>query len=210
MNEYNNSVFTEYLCTLIFFMIHLILFGPPGSGKGTQAVKLAEKYNLVHISTGDLFRHETSQKTELGLKALEFMSQGMLVPDEITIGMLKKKVKSLPDACGFIYDGFPRTIAQANALDHMLEENNDSISILLSLDVPEEEIVKRILNRGISSGRPDDNDESIIRKRIQVYLQETAAVFEHYAVNRKSKSINGLGTIEEIFLRLCSHIDPLC
>ena len=192
-----------------FFMIHLILFGPPGSGKGTQAVKLAEKYNLVHISTGDLFRFETSQKTVLGLKALEFMSQGMLVPDEITIGMLKKKVSSMPDAGGFIYDGFPRTIAQANALDHMLNERNERICILLSLEVPEEEIVKRILKRGIDSGRTDDNDESIIRKRIQVYLKETTAVFEHYNQFDKSISINGLGSIDEIFERLCKHIDSL-
>ena len=190
-------------------MIHLILFGPPGSGKGTQAVKLAEKYNLVHISTGDLFRFETSQKTVLGLKALEFMSQGMLVPDEITIGMLKKKVSSMPDAGGFIYDGFPRTIAQANALDHMLNERNERICILLSLEVPEEEIVKRILKRGIDSGRTDDNDESIIRKRIQVYLKETTAVFEHYNQFDKSISINGLGSIDEIFERLCKHIDSL-
>lgn len=199
-----------YLCTSIFFMIHLILFGPPGSGKGTQAVKLAEKYNLIHISTGDLFRHETSQKTELGLKALEFMSQGMLVPDEITIGMLKNKVHSMPDADGFIYDGFPRTIAQANALDDMLQQDNESITILLSLEVPEEEIVKRILIRGKSSGRPDDNDESIIRKRIQVYLKETAAVYNHYDKFQKSKTINGMGSIEEIFNRLCAHIDPVC
>ncbi len=190
-------------------MIHLVLFGPPGSGKGTQAVKLAEKYNLVHISTGDLFRFETSQKTELGLKALEYMSQGMLVPDEITIGMLKKKVHSVPDNRGIIYDGFPRTIAQAEALDQMLAEDNEGIDLLLSLDVPEQEIVKRILERGKSSGRSDDNDESIIRARIQVYKNETAVVFEHYQCYNKSKSVNGLGNIEEIFDRLCKHIDPL-
>ncbi|MGB4969535.1 MAG: adenylate kinase [Saprospiraceae bacterium] len=191
-------------------MIHLILFGPPGSGKGTQAVKLAEKYDLYHISTGDLFRFETSQKTELGLKALEFMSRGMLVPDEITIGMLKKKMESMPEVNGFIYDGFPRTQPQANALDDLLNETGQSISILLSLDVPEQEIVKRILNRGLSSGRTDDNDESIIRKRIQVYLKETSIVFEHYACTGKSKSINGIGSIEEIFERLCMHLDLLC
>jgi adenylate kinase len=191
-------------------MIHLILFGPPGSGKGTQAIRLAEKYHLVHISTGDLFRYETSQKTELGLKALEYMTQGMLVPDEITIGMLKKKVRSLPDAGGFIYDGFPRTITQADALDQMLSERKEAISTLLSLDVPETEIVNRIIKRGADSGRPDDSDEIIIKKRIQVYLKETAAVFEHYAQEHKSKTINGLGSIEEIFERLCRHIDPLC
>ncbi len=190
-------------------MIHLILFGPPGSGKGTQAVKLADKYNLVHISTGDLFRYETSQKTELGLKALEYMSQGKLVPDAITIGMLKKKVHSMQDSGGIIYDGFPRTIAQAEALDQMLAEDQESINLLLSLEVPDEEIVKRILARGQNSGRPDDNDESIIRTRIQVYQNETAAVFEYYNCFHKSKSVNGLGSIDEIFNRLCKQIDPL-
>lgn len=191
-------------------MLHIILFGPPGSGKGTQAVMLADKYGLVHISTGDLFRYETSQKTELGLKALEFMSQGMLVPDHITIKMLQNKVESMNEASGFIYDGFPRTIAQAVALDEMLKGRNENISILLSLEVPEEEIIKRILKRGLSSGRPDDNDESIIRTRIQVYLKETAAVFNHYAETGISKRVNGIGSIEEIFKRLCNYIDPLC
>lgn len=191
-------------------MIHLILFGPPGSGKGTQAEKISKKYDLFHISTGDLFRQETSQKTELGLKALEYMSQGMLVPDEITIGMLKKKMASIPDVRGFIFDGFPRTQPQANALDELLKESGHKITILLSLEVPEEEIVKRILNRGISSGRPDDNDEQIIRKRIQVYLEETSVVYDHYACFNVSHSINGIGTIDEIFERLSAHIDPLC
>ncbi len=198
-----------YLCGLIFFMIHLILFGPPGSGKGTQAVKLAEYFNLTHISTGDLFRYEIDQKSELGLKALEFMGQGQLVPDEITIGMLKKKLLSVPDTHGIIYDGFPRTIAQAKSLDSMLAEDHQQIDLLLSLEVPDEEIVKRILIRGKSSGRPDDNDESIIRTRIQVYTNETAVVFEHYAALHKSKSINGLGSIDDIFERLCHCIDPL-
>lgn len=198
-----------YLCGLIFFMIHLILFGPPGSGKGTQAVKLAEYFNLTHISTGDLFRYEIEQKSELGLKALEFMGQGQLVPDEITIGMLKKKLLSVPDTHGIIYDGFPRTIAQAKSLDSMLAEDDQQIDLLLSLEVPDEEIVKRILNRGKSSGRPDDNDESIIRTRIQVYSNETAVVFEHYAGYNKSKPINGLGSIDDIFERLCRCIDPL-
>ncbi len=191
-------------------MIHIILFGPPGSGKGTQAAKMVEKYKLAHISTGDLFRSETSQKTELGLKALEYMSKGMLVPDEITIGMLKNKVASMPDVKGVIYDGFPRTAPQALALDNMLCEKNEEIGILLSLEVPEEEIISRILNRGLSSGRPDDNDEAIIRKRIQVYLSETAIVFEHYHKSGKSFKVDGVGSIDEIFDRLCAHVDRIC
>ncbi|HEX5625923.1 MAG TPA: adenylate kinase [Saprospiraceae bacterium] len=191
-------------------MIQLILFGPPGSGKGTQAEKLSAKYGLYHISTGDLFRSETAQKTELGLKALEYMSKGMLVPDEITIGMLRKKLDSMSEVNGFIYDGFPRTQAQAEALDRMLAGKGETISLLLSLEVPEEEIVKRILNRSLTSGRPDDSDETIIRKRIQVYLKETSVVFDHYACADKSKHVDGLGSIEEIFNRLSSHIDPLC
>jgi len=199
-----------YLCGSNFFMIQFILFGPPGSGKGTQAAKLAEKYDLYHISTGDLFRSETANKTALGLKALEFMSQGQLVPDEITIGMLKNKMAALQQVSGFIYDGFPRTSPQADALDCLLQESNQSIDLLLSLQVPEDEIVKRILNRGKTSGRSDDNDETIIRKRIQVYLDETSIVFEHYARMGKSKHIDGMGTIDEIFERLCAELDPIC
>lgn len=190
-------------------MIHLILFGPPGSGKGTQAEKLIEHYQLAHISTGDLFRAETSQKTELGLQALEYMSKGQLVPDAITIGMLRKKVDSMPDVKGVIYDGFPRTAAQAMALDEMLCEKNEEISLLLALDVPEEEIVSRLLNRGLTSGRPDDQNEEIIRKRFQVYLKETTVVYNHYASHGKSKMVNGVGSIEDIFSRLCEQIDPL-
>ncbi len=190
-------------------MLHLILFGPPGSGKGTQAEKLVEKYRLAHISTGDLFRAETGQKTELGLKALEYMSKGQLVPDEITIGMLRNKVNSMPDAAGVIYDGFPRTAAQAVALDDLLCEKNEEIGLLLALEVPEEEIVGRLLNRGLTSGRSDDQDEHIIRKRYQVYLEETAVVYNHYAALGKSIKVNGLGSIEDIFQRLSGHIDPL-
>lgn len=191
------------------FMIHLILFGPPGSGKGTQAALLVEKYNLYHISTGDLFRSETSQKTALGLKALEYMEKGMLVPDEVTIGMLKNKVNSLPDVKGFIYDGFPRTAAQALALDDFLCDQNEEVNLLLALNVPEEEIVQRLLLRGETSGRPDDNDEAVIRKRFQVYLSETAIVFDHYRQFNKSISVDGLGSIDDIFQRLCTQIDQL-
>lgn len=190
-------------------MKNLILFGPPGSGKGTQAAKLIEKYHLVHISTGDLFRYEMGNNTPLGLQAKAFMAEGKLVPDEVTIGMLRNKVEAHPEAKGFIFDGFPRTIPQAEALDTLLAEMNTAIAGLIALEVDDEEIVQRILNRGITSGRPDDNDESVVRKRIQVYKNETTPVFEYYAQQDKSHSIPGMGEIEVIFDRLCSAIDQL-
>lgn len=190
-------------------MKNLILFGPPGSGKGTQAAKLIEKYHLVHISTGDLFRYEMGNNTPLGLQAKAFMAEGKLVPDEVTIGMLRNKVEAHPEAKGFIFDGFPRTIPQAEALDALLAEMNTAIAGLIALEVDDEEIVQRILNRGITSGRPDDNDESVVRKRIQVYKNETTPVFEYYAQQDKSHSIPGMGEIEVIFDRLCSAIDQL-
>jgi len=189
-------------------MIHLILFGPPGSGKGTQADKLIKKYNLFHISTGDLFRAETTQKTPLGLKALEFMNQGILVPDEITIGMLKNKLHDLKHVSGIIYDGFPRTIAQAIALDHLLSESEEEIQILIALEVPDQEIVRRIVKRGITSGRADDSDESIIQKRMDEYRLKTSEVFDFYLQKNKSKSIDGMGSVDEIFDRICIELDP--
>lgn len=183
-------------------MLNLILFGPPGSGKGTQAQKIVDKYNLLHISTGDLFRYEMGNDTPLGLKAKEFIKKGELVPDEITIGMLQNKVNANPDVKGYIFDGFPRTIAQAEALDEFLASKDTAVSILLALDVNDDEIVKRILNRGLTSGRPDDNDESIIRNRISVYNDETAQVFDYYNEQDKSMKISGIGTIDEIFDRI--------
>ena len=188
-------------------MINLILFGPPGSGKGTQAKYIVEKYGLLHISTGDLFRYEMGNNTPLGIKAKQFMAKGELVPDEITIGMLKNKVDANPDVNGYIFDGFPRTIPQAEALDEFLAEKEQSISILLALDVDDEEIVQRILNRGKTSGRADDNDEEIIRNRIDVYTKETSPIFDHYAQSEKSTKIDGIGSIEEIFERICSILD---
>lgn len=190
-------------------MIHLILFGPPGSGKGTQAAKLVEHYGLAHISTGDLFRYEMSNNTPLGLKAKEYMAEGRLVPDEVTIGMLKNKVDSLGDVTGIIFDGFPRTVAQAEALDALLAERGEAITALLSLSVTEEEIVKRILLRGKTSGRPDDNDESIIRQRIQVYLDETTPVEDHYAAQGKTRHIEGIGSIDSIFTALTDAVDAV-
>jgi len=190
-------------------MLNLILFGPPGSGKGTQAANLVDHYKLLHISTGDLFRYEMGNDTPLGIKAKEYISKGELVPDEVTIGMLKNKVNSTPEAKGYIFDGFPRTIAQAEALDSFLEEKNGTISILVALDVDDNEIVKRLLNRGLTSGRADDNDEDIIRNRIAVYNNETAQVFDYYATVNKSVKVEGIGSIDDIFDRLKTEIDKV-
>lgn len=184
-------------------MINLILFGPPGSGKGTQATKLADKYNLIHISTGDLFRYEMGNDTPLGLKAKEFISKGELVPDSITVGMLENKLNKHLDSAGFILDGFPRTIAQAESLDKIFAEKEMSVSKLIALDVEEEELVKRLIGRGKTSGRSDDSDENIIRNRIKVYHQETSPVFNYYNDQKLSHTVNGIGSIDEIFQRLC-------
>ena len=190
-------------------MLNLILFGPPGSGKGTQASKLVEKYHLLHISTGDLFRYEMGNDTELGKQAKKYMSEGHLVPDEVTIGMMKNKLEMHLEANGYIFDGFPRTITQAEALDKLLSDKGQKINALVALSVNDEEIVNRILLRGETSGRPDDNDEAIVRNRIQVYNDETAPVFDYYAKSDSALQIEGLGTIEEIFDRLCQAIDKL-
>ena len=188
-------------------MLNIILFGPPGSGKGTQATNLVDHYDLLHISTGDLFRYEMGNNTPLGLEAKSYIAKGNLVPDEVTIGMLKNKVNANPDVKGYIFDGFPRTIAQAEALDLFLKEKDSEITVLSALDVDDDEIVKRILNRGLTSGRADDNDESIIRNRIATYNDETAQVFDYYAKSNKSIKVSGIGSIEEIFDRLKAAID---
>lgn len=190
-------------------MINLILFGPPGSGKGTQAAKLVEKYQLLHISTGDLFRYEMGNDTPLGLKAKSYIAKGELVPDAVTVGMLRNKVEANPDVEGYIFDGFPRTIPQCEALDELLSEKGETISKLIMLDVPDAEIVARIKKRGETSGRADDLDESIIRNRIDVYKKETTPVFDYYAEKDKSVKINGVGGIEDIFTRLSEEIDVL-
>ena len=190
-------------------MLNIILFGPPGSGKGTQASKLIEKYNLFHISTGDMFRFELSNNTELGQLARSYMEKGQLVPDSVTISMLEKRVEDNPDVKGFIFDGFPRTTTQAEALDAFLAARGESITGLIELVVNEDEIVKRILLRGASSGRTDDNDESIIRNRFTVYRNETTPVGEHYAALDKAQKVEGVGTIDEIFDKLCTTIDGL-
>jgi len=187
----------------------LVFFGPPGSGKGTQAAKMIDKYGLVHISTGDLFRYEMGNNTPLGLEAKSYMAKGELVPDSVTIGMLRNKVEAHPDAAGFIFDGVPRTIPQAEALDEMLAEKGSSVHALIALQCDDEEIIQRIKKRGETSGRPDDNDENIIRNRIQVYKNETTPVFDFYAGHGKSHSIVGIGDIEEIFDRISAVVDQL-
>lgn len=187
-------------------MINIILFGPPGSGKGTQAAFLIEKYQLIHISTGDLFRYEMGNDTPLGREAKSYIAKGELVPDSVTIGMLRNKVEAHPDAKGFIFDGFPRTIPQAVALDQLLAEKNAAVSGLIALRVDDEEIVQRILLRGQQSGRPDDSNESIIRFRLEVYKNETTPVFDYYAQKNKSHNVNGVGSIDEIAARLSEVI----
>lgn len=187
-------------------MLNIILFGPPGSGKGTQAAKLVEKYGLLHISTGDLFRYEMGNDTPLGLEAKSYIKKGELVPDSITIGMLKNKVDANPEVDGYIFDGYPRNINQAEALDALLKEKGHQVDKLLSLDVDDEEIVQRILKRGETSGRADDRDESIIRNRISVYKEETSPVFDYYSKKGKAKMVNGIGDMDEIFDRLCGAI----
>ena len=188
-------------------MINIILFGPPGSGKGTQAEKLVEKFNLLHISTGDLLRSELKAETPLGVEAKKYMDKGELVPDEVVIGMISGKIDEHAGKVeGIIFDGFPRTQPQAEALDKLLDFKETAISKVLALDVEEEEIVQRILKRGATSGRADDNNEETIRNRFQVYLDNTAPVADHYKEVNKYKGIQGLGSIDEIFEKLCEEI----
>lgn len=187
--------------------LNLILFGPPGSGKGTQAKSIVEKYNLLHISTGDLFRYEMGNDTPLGLQAKSYIEKGELVPDSVTIGMLKNKVESNLDANGYIFDGFPRTIPQAEALNTYLDEKGFGLPNLVALNVDDEELVTRLLERGKTSGRKDDADENIIRNRIGVYKNETSPVYNFYDNLGKSNTVQGVGSISEILSRLTSVID---
>ena len=190
-------------------MTNIILFGPPGSGKGTQATKLVQKYGLLHISTGDLFRYNLKNNTPLGQEAKKYMDKGDLVPDSVTVKMLKAKVDENKNVPGYIFDGFPRTIPQAEALNILLGDFNESISALIALEVADEEIVKRLLERGKTSGRADDTDENIIRNRIDVYKKETTPVYDYYGETGHSIKVQGMGSIDQIFDRLCAQIDPL-
>ncbi|RYY37387.1 MAG: adenylate kinase [Sphingobacteriaceae bacterium] len=188
-------------------MLNLVLFGPPGAGKGTQSQKLIEKYGLIHLSTGDLLRGEISQGTELGLEAKKLMDEGLLVPDAVVIGMISNKLDANKDAKGFIFDGFPRTVAQAEALDTLLESKESAISGMVALEVDDDELERRLLNRGKDSGRPDDQNPEIIRKRIKEYNDKTAPVAGYYKAQDKFSSINGIGTIDDIFNAIVAVIE---
>lgn len=190
-------------------MLNVVLFGPPGAGKGTQAEKIIEMYNLIHLSTGDILRGELAAETSLGLEAKKYMDKGELVPDEVVIGMIESKINRNPDAAGFIFDGFPRTTAQAKALDDLLLKKGTPVTAMIMLTVEREELIKRLLNRGRDSGRSDDQDISIVENRINVYNNETAPVIDYYEKQDKYIPVQGMGTIEDIFKRLCSAIDSL-
>lgn len=188
-------------------MFNLILFGPPGSGKGTQSEKLIEKFGWIHLSTGDLLRKEIANETRLGLEAKSFMDKGQLVPDEVVIGMIGSALDANPAAKGFLFDGFPRTVAQAEALDNLLAGKGSEITLVLALEVGQEELVARLLNRGKTSSRSDDRDENVIRKRLVEYDNKTAQVADYYAQFGKVAKIKGEGSIEEIFGSLVAKIE---
>lgn len=190
-------------------MINIVLFGKPGAGKGTQAEFLKEKYNLTHLSTGDIFRYNIQNNTELGQLAKTFMDKGDLVPDEVTIQMLQSEVDKNPKSSGFLFDGFPRTIAQAKALDTFLESKNLKITATVALEADDTILVARLLERGKTSGRPDDQDEEKIRNRYEEYNQKTAPLMDYYKAQGKFYAVNGIGTIEEVTQRLNSVFDKL-
>ena len=188
-------------------MFNLILFGPPGSGKGTQSERLIAQYGLKHLSTGDLLRSEIANQTTLGLEAKGFMDRGELVPDAVVIGMIRSALDNNPEAKGFLFDGFPRTKAQSVALDELLAQRGEAINVVLALEVTEEELVKRLLNRGLTSGRTDDVNETIIRARIAEYHKKTSAVADHYRQFGKVVEVKGEGTVDDIFDALCAEIE---
>ena len=190
-------------------MINIVLFGKPGAGQGTQAEFLKGKYNLTHLSTGDIFRYNIKNETELGMLAKTYMDKGDLVPDEVTIQMLQSEVDKNPQSSGFLFDGFPRTIAQAEALDAFLVAKNQSITATIALEADDEILVQRLLERGKTSGRPDDQDEEKIRNRYDEYNQKTAPLMHYYQAQGKFHAVNGIGSIEEITERLSAVIDNL-
>lgn len=190
-------------------MINIVLFGKPGAGKGTQAEFLKGKYNLTHLSTGDIFRFNIKNDTDLGKLAKTYMDKGDLVPDEVTIQMLQSEVDKNPDSAGFLFDGFPRTISQAEALDSFLETKNQSITATIALEADDEVLVQRLLERGKTSGRPDDQDEEKIRNRYQEYNEKTAPLMNYYKEQNKFYAVNGIGSIAEITERLSAVIDNL-
>lgn len=190
-------------------MTNIVLFGPPGAGKGTQAEFLKGKYNLVHISTGDVFRYNIKNETALGMLAKSFIDKGELVPDQVTIDMLNAEVEKNADANGFIFDGFPRTNAQAESLEKLMDSKDSQINAMIALEVDDEILVERLLGRGKTSGRADDADESIIRNRIKEYYDKTAILKEYYSAQNKYFGVDGVGSIEDITVRLSSVIDNL-
>lgn len=195
-------------------MLNLVLFGPPGAGKGTQSEYLIQKYNLVHLSTGDLLRSQIAAGKELGLRAKQLMDQGLLVPDEVVIGMIESKlqenqstVSAVKSSGGFIFDGFPRTVPQAAALDNLLSEHQTKINVMVALIVDSEELTRRLLLRGQTSGRPDDQNEELIRRRVKEYNDKTAPVADYYSQQGKFAAIDGIGKIDDIFQAICQKID---
>ncbi|GAB4042309.1 adenylate kinase [Spirosoma jeollabukense] len=195
-------------------MLNLVLFGPPGAGKGTQSEYLIQKYNLVHLSTGDLLRSQIAAGTELGLRAKQLMDQGLLVPDEVVIGMIESKLQENQSTIsggkstgGFIFDGFPRTVPQAVALDNLLNEHQTKINVMVALIVDSEELTRRLLLRGQTSGRPDDQNEELIRRRVKEYNDKTAPVADYYNQQGKFAAIDGIGKIDDIFQAICQKID---
>lgn len=190
-------------------MMHIVLFGKPGAGKGTQAEFLKEQYNLTHLSTGDIFRFNIKNDTELGKLAKSYMDKGDLVPDEVTIQMLQSEVDKNPQAAGFLYDGFPRTIPQAQALDAFLTSKGQSVIATVALEADDEILVQRLLERGKTSGRPDDQDEEKIRNRYQEYNEKTAPLMDYYKAQGKFHAVNGIGSIAEVTERLKGVFDKL-
>ena len=190
-------------------MLNIILFGAPGCGKGTQAALIKDKYNINHISTGEVIRGEIARGTELGKSMQTYIAAGELAPDSIVIGMIRNYMKEHKDAVGNIFDGFPRTTAQAVAFDELLQEDGESVGVMIYMDVPEEELIQRILLRGKESGRADDASEDVIRNRISIYREQTAIVAEHYSKQDKYVAVDGVGTLDEVFERICAAIDAV-
>ena len=188
-------------------MINIILFGPPGAGKGTQSAKLIDKYSLTHISTGDLFRKHLKEGTPLGKLAQDYMNKGNLVPDQVVIDMVDDKIQSSGNISGIIFDGFPRTIPQAQALDNLLSKRKAPIKVLVELVVPENELRKRLADRAVKENRPDDAKPAVIENRIAVYKAETAAVADYYKKTNKYASVIGVGEVEDIFKNICVEVD---